>query len=88
MSLSPGVLRTVSLGDDAVAAPVPPQKIEFHPNYELPEVTAAREAKRHARDIHPEVRAGVEGRRGGQVWRAGVEGRCGGQVWRPALIPI
>ena len=38
-----------------MAASIPPQRIEFRPMYEAPGVTAARAAKRHARDIHPEV---------------------------------
>ena len=58
-----GVQQTVCVGSGAVAAsPVPPAKIEFDPNREAPHLSAVRAAKRHARDIHPNVRGAMPAR--------------------------
>ncbi len=52
-----GVLRTVCVGLGSVPIPgaVPPPRLEFNPMYEAPHLTAAKAARQHARDVHPDV---------------------------------
>ena len=60
--LPQGVQRTVCVGSGAVAAAVAPARLVFDPHFEPPHLTAAKAARKHARDIHQEVRmGGVQG---------------------------
>ena len=65
-----GVQRTVCVGSGAVAAAAPPARLVFDPHFEPPHLTAAKAARKHARDIHPEVRV-----RGSTEGAGGITGK-------------